>query len=166
MPGLPAIGFIMWRNSPLSSSRIAWQCAAIRAYSSLGVVNGSSAALEWQEFVAFMHARVSSMAVRVRLFFHSAAMSERPLVCVWSFKICARRSAPNTSRMPTAQILRQTRARARYSMSNPQSRKNESRGPKAFTSMPRSLNNSTYAKPLLSVYAACCTGVAPASAMW
>ncbi len=129
MPGEPAMGFIMWRKSPLSSRRMACACAASRAYSSLGVVNGSSAALEWQEFVAFMHARVSSMAVRVRLFFHSAAMSERPLVCVCSLRICARRSAPNTSRIPTAQILRQTRARDRYSMSNPQSRKNDSRGP-------------------------------------
>ena len=115
----------------------------MRAYSSLGVVNGSSAPLLWQELVVFMHASISSTAVRVRLFLNSCAMSERPLVCVCSLKTCARLPAPNTSRIPMAQIRRQTRAKARYSMSNPQSRKNDSRGPNWLTSIPRSMNCST-----------------------
>ena len=40
-----------------------------------------------------------------------------------------------------AQIFRDTRAKARYSTSNPQSKKNDNRGPNWFTSIPRSLNS-------------------------
>ena len=71
----------------------------------------------------------NSAAVLVRLFLNSAATSERPLVCMCSLKSCARGPAPNTSRMPIAQMRRDTRASAIYSTSSPQSRKNERRGP-------------------------------------
>jgi hypothetical protein len=37
-------------------------------------------------------------------------MSERPEVCVCSLRICALALAPKTSRMPMAQMRRQTRA--------------------------------------------------------
>jgi hypothetical protein len=48
----PDIVFIMCLNRPDSSSRMPCACAARRTYSSPGVVNGSSALLLWQEFVA------------------------------------------------------------------------------------------------------------------
>ncbi len=53
IPGDPASAFIMCRNSPDSSRRIdcAWEASPL--HSSLGVVNGSSALLEWLELVAF-----------------------------------------------------------------------------------------------------------------
>ena len=54
MPGEPLSMFIVCLKMPDSSSRIAWPCAARRIYSSLGVVNGSSALFEWQELVPFM----------------------------------------------------------------------------------------------------------------
>ncbi len=69
------------------------------------------------------------MAVRVRLFLNSAAINERPLVCVCNLNSCALGPAPNTSRIPIAQMRRETRESAMYSASSPQSRKNERRGP-------------------------------------
>src|SRR6476661_3334305 len=129
MPGEPLNMFMVCLKMPDSSSRIAWPCAASRIHSSLGVVNGSSALLEWHEFVAFMYDRISSVAVRVRLFLNSAAINERPLVCVCNLHSCALGPAPNTSRIPIAQIRRDTRESAMYSASSPQSKKNERRGP-------------------------------------
>ena len=57
-------------------------------------MKGSSALLLWQELVPFRYESISSMAVRVRLFLNSAAMSERPLVCVWSLSTWAFAPAP------------------------------------------------------------------------
>jgi hypothetical protein len=54
MPGEPLSMFMVCLKIPDSSNKIACPCAASRIHSSLGVVNGSSALLEWHEFVAFM----------------------------------------------------------------------------------------------------------------
>jgi hypothetical protein len=45
-------------------------------------------------------------------------------------------------------------------------KKNDSRGAKSSTSIPRSRHASTYAKPSASVNASSCAAVAPASRMW
>ena len=46
--------FMVCLKMPDSSSRMAWLCAERRIHSSLGVVKGSSALFECEEFVPFM----------------------------------------------------------------------------------------------------------------
>ena len=102
------------------------------------------------------------------LFSGCSAVSEQPAVCVWNRSRSDRSSvAPYRSRSRRAQIRRAAR---NFAISSNRSmcalKKNESRGAKASTAMPRCIPSSTYASPSASVKASSCTAVEPASRMW
>lgn len=155
-------------GTSVSYASTCWVRSARRADFSVGRAMASSKELVCSDCVPPSTAASACTATRTRFSSGCCAVSWTPAVWVWKRSISDLGSrAPNSSRISRAQIRRAARNFATSSSRVVRAtKKNDSRGANASTSMPAASAARTYATASARVKAISCTGEAPASAMW